>query len=76
MALPALAQQLGAAPAIMELQIHPEQIAQLAVEVRHARLGSREHADLHIPHVCEPLGQQAQGDRLAEPRRAVHIKIF
>ena len=70
MALPALAQHLGAGPAVVRVQLDAEQVAHLAVEVGEAGLRAAEDADLHVALAPRPLGEHAQRDRLAHARAA------
>jgi len=69
-ACPALAQDLGAGPAIVGRQLDPEQIAHLAIEVGEARLRPADDADLHVAPRLQPVGENAQGDGLAGAGRA------
>ena len=48
MGLPALAQHLGAGPAVVGAQLDPEQVAHLAIEVGEIGLGPAAHADLDV----------------------------
>ncbi len=68
--LPLLAQRLEAAPAVAERQRYAEEVAELAVEVGDAALRVADHADGDVAQTGEPLGQDAQGDRLAGAGRA------
>jgi len=70
MGLPALAQHLGAAPAVMRVEHDAEQLAHLAIEVGEAGLGTADHADLDVALRREPLGENAQRHRLAGAGRA------
>ena len=65
MGLPALAQHLGAGPAVVGAEFDAEQVAHLAIEVGEIGLGPAAHADLDVALLREPLGENAQGDRLA-----------
>ena len=68
--LPAIAQHLGAGPPVVRGELDAEQIAHLAIEVGEAGLGPAEDADLDVALSAEPLGENAQGDRLAGAGRA------
>ena len=68
--LPTVAQNLCAGPAVVGRKLDAEQIAQLAVEVGEARLRPADDADLHVPLGLEPVGENAQGDGLADAGRA------
>ena len=46
--LPALAQDLGAAPAVVRAQLDAEEVAHLAVEVGDVGLRATDHADRHV----------------------------
>jgi hypothetical protein len=70
MALPAIAQHLGAGPSIVWGEFDAEQVAHLAVEVGEAGPGPAEDADLDIALSAEPLGENAQRHRLAGAGRA------
>jgi hypothetical protein len=63
--VPAFAQALEAAPAIVRLELDAEQLAQFAVEVGEValRMVERGHGDVGKP--LEALGEQAQSDTLA-----------
>ena len=63
--LPALAQHLGAGPAVVGAEFDAEQVAHLAIEVGKIGLGPAAQADLDVTLLREPLGENAQGDRLA-----------
>ena len=63
--LPALAQHLGAGPAVVGAEFDAEQVAHLAIEVGEIGLGPAAQADLDVTLLREPLGENAQGDRLA-----------
>ena len=63
--LPALAQHLGAGPAVVRAELDAEQVAHLAIEVGEIGLGPAAQADLDVALRREPLGENAQGDRLA-----------
>ena len=65
MGLPALAQHLGAGPAVVGAELDAEQVAHLAIEVGEIGLGPAAQADLDVTLLREPLGENAQGDRLA-----------
>ena len=62
MALPALAQHLGAGPSIVRGEFDAEQVAHLAVEVGKAGLGPADDADPDVALGAEPLGENAQRD--------------
>src|SRR5262249_57417298 len=64
--LPLLAHRLRAGLAIVGHERHPEEIAELAVEVPDAALRSREQRDFHVAERGEPLDQEPQGDALAD----------
>ena len=68
--LPALAQHLGAGPAVVGTQFDAEQVAHLAIEIGEIGLGPAAHADLDVTLLGEPLGENPQGDRLAGAGRA------
>ena len=68
MRLPALAQDLGAAPAVVRVQLDAEEVAHLAVEVGDVGLGAADHADPDVALRGQMFGQDAQGDRLAAAR--------
>ena len=68
--LPALAQHLGAGPAVVRAQLDAEQVAHLAIEVGEAGLGPADDADLDVALLAEALGENAQGDGLAGAGRA------
>ena len=68
--LPAVAQDLGAAPAVVRVELDAEEVAHLAVEVGEAGLRAGEDADLDVAQGGEPLGEDAQRDRLAGARVA------
>ena len=70
MGLPAVAQDLGAGPAVVRGQLDAEQIAHLAVEVGKAGLRPADDADLDVALGAKALGEDAQGDRLAGAGRA------
>src|SRR5271166_6365202 len=70
MALPAIAQHLGAGPPVVRGELDAEQVAHLAIEVGKAGLGPAENADLDIALTAEPLRENAQRDRLAGAGRA------
>ena len=59
--------QLGAAPAVVRMQRHAEELAELAVEVGDARLRAAEYPDLYVALRRQPLGEHAQRHRLAQP---------
>jgi hypothetical protein len=63
--LPALAQHLGAGPAVVGAEFDAEQVAHLAIEVGEVGLGPAAHAHLDVMLLREPLGENAQGNRLA-----------
>ena len=65
MRLPALAQDLGAAPAVVRMQLDAEELAHLPIEVGDVGLGAADHADLDVALRRQMFGQDAQGDRLA-----------
>jgi hypothetical protein len=65
MGLPALAQHLGASPAVVGAELDAEQVAHLTIEVGEIGLGPAAHADLDVTLLREPLGEKAQSDRLA-----------
>ncbi len=67
MRLPALAQRLGPALAVVRLQLHAEQLAEFAVEVVQTGLGPAEHADLHVALLPTAVGQDAQVTDLPSP---------
>ena len=52
MGLPALAQHLGAGPAVVRGQLDAEQVAHLAIEVGEAGLGPADDADLDVALSC------------------------
>ena len=60
MRLPALAQDLGAAPAVVRTQLDAEEVAHLAVEVGDVGLRPADHADLDVAFARQLLGQDAQ----------------
>lgn len=66
--LPAIPQQPGADPAVVRRELDIEQVAQFAIEVRNAGLWSGQNADREIPLGGQLLDQQAQTDRLPQPR--------
>jgi hypothetical protein len=59
MALPTIAQHLGAGPPVVRSKFDAEQIAHLAIEVGEAGLGPAEDADLDVALSAEPLGENA-----------------
>ncbi len=63
--LPLLTQGLEAAPAVALRERHAEKVAQLAVEVGDAALRMADHTDGDVAQAREPVGQDAQGHRLA-----------
>jgi len=69
-ALPAVAQHLGAGPAVVGRKLDAEQIAHLAIEVGEARLRPADDADLDVALGLQPVGEDAQGDGLAGSGRA------
>jgi hypothetical protein len=70
--LPAVAQDLRAAPAVVRMELDAEEVAHLAVEVGEAGLRTGEDAHLHVALGREPLGEDAQGHRLAGARVPGH----
>ena len=70
MGLPALAQHLGAGPAVVRGELDAEQVAHLAIEVGEAGLRPADDADLDVALVAEALGEDAQRDGLAGAGRA------
>ncbi len=58
--LPALAQRLGAGPAVVGAKRHTEEIAELAVEVGEIPLGARQGTDLDLRQPLEPLGEKPE----------------
>src|SRR5262245_17282288 len=64
MAFPALAQGFESTPAIVWLELHRENIAQLAIEVGAFRLGPLDHADCDVPQRLKPPGDNPQRHRL------------
>ena len=70
MALPAIAQHLGAGPPVVRGEFDAEQVAHLAVEVGEAGLGPADDADHDVALSAEPLRENTQRDRLASAGRA------
>ena len=70
MRLPALAQDLGAAPAVVGAQLDAEEVAHLAVEVGDVGLRPADHADHDVAFGRQLLGQDAQTGGLAGSRFA------
>ena len=68
--LPAVAQHLGAAPAVGRTQLDAEQVTHLTVEVGKASLRPADDADLDVALCAKALGEDAQRDRLAGAGRA------
>ncbi len=52
-------------PAVVAAELDAEQVAHLAIEVGEIGLGPAAQADLDVTLLREPLGENAQGDRLA-----------
>src|SRR5690606_39196585 len=69
---PALAQRLEAAPAIVALQRHAEEAAELAIEVAASALRMVDGANVDVAHRSQTVLQEAQRDALARPRVAGH----
>ena len=65
MGLPALAQHLGASPAVVGAELDAEQVAHLTIEVGEIGLGPAAHTDLGVTLRREAIGEKAQSDRLA-----------
>ncbi len=63
--LPALAQDLGAGPAVVRLKFDAEEVAELAVEVAEVGLRAGDHADGQVALLRQMLGEDAQSGRLA-----------
>ena len=63
--LPALAQHLGAGPAVVRLEFDAEQVAHLAVEVGDVGLRAADHAELDVALRRQRSREDAQGSRLA-----------
>ena len=70
MRLPALAQDLGSAPAVVGAQRNAEEVAHLAVEVGDVGLRPADHADLDVAFARQSVGQDAQTGGLAGSRIA------
>ena len=68
--LPALAQDFGAAPAIVRVQFHAEDVAHLAIEVGDVGLRATDDADLDVALRRQMSGQDAQGDGFAGAGRS------
>jgi hypothetical protein len=49
----------------MGAELDAEQVAHLAIEVGEIGLGPAAHADFDVTLLREPLGEKAQGDRIA-----------
>jgi hypothetical protein len=64
------AQDLGAGPAVVWLQLDAEEVAHLAIEVLEAGLWPGEYADLHLPLGRKPVGEDTQRDGFARARVA------
>ena len=65
MTLPAFAQGLETTPTIVGSQSHPEDLAHLAIEIGQATLRVRQHADRHVAHLLQPIGEDPHRDTLA-----------
>jgi len=65
MGLPALAQDLGATPAVVWMEFDAEEVAHLAIEVGDVGLWAADHANLHVTLGGKRCGQDAQDGGLA-----------
>ena len=72
MGFPPLAERFEPAPAIVRGQLHPEDVAQLSIEVGTLRLGSLDHTDGDVPQRGKPPGHDPQGHRFAGTRLTGH----
>jgi hypothetical protein len=76
MRLPPLAQNLGSGIPVVGAERHTKQISKLAVKIADPGLWTSEHAHLGIALRRQPLGEDAQGNRLADPDIAADIESF
>ena len=76
MRLPPLAQNLGSGIPVVGAERHTKQISKLAVKVTDSSLGTSEHTHLGIALRREPLGEEAQGNRLAYADVPADIESF
>jgi len=63
--LPPLAQNLGSGISLVGAKRHTKQISKLAVKIADSSLGTGEYTNLGIALRREPLGEDAQRNRLA-----------
>ncbi len=65
MIAPPLSKRLESAPAVVALEGHAEQVANLSIEVAAPALRMVDAPDAHVAHLPEPVGEQSQGDALS-----------
>ena len=70
MGSPSLAEGFESAPPVGRSQFDKENVAQLAVEVGRFGLRPLEHPHHHLTQRRQPLGDDPQGHRFADPRLA------